>query len=277
MCRSFFGLGNKSVLRRILRLPFRLLPGAMTMPIWSGRLRGKKWIVGSSDHGCWLGIYELAEQRLVANTVKPGTVFLDLGANVGFYTLLASSLVQDGGKVFAFEPLPQNIRYLEKHLAINGVRNVRVFQAAVSDRPGQCRFEESSCRATGKIGPAGSLVVESVSLDDLLEREVVPLPDYMKIDVVGAEFAVLSGARRLLTLGRPILFLSTHGAEVHARCLSLLQSLGYLCRPLDPRQAIASCDELVAEKTLASPATAVAAGAGRRSPQAVQEVERSRR
>jgi hypothetical protein len=100
-------------------------------------------------------------------------------------------------------------------------------------------------------------------LDDLLEREVVPLPDYMKIDVEGAEFAVLSRARRLLTLGRPIIFLSTHGAEVHARCVSLLESLGYRCRPLDPQRALASCDELVAEKASAP-------------PQAVQELQEAK-
>jgi hypothetical protein len=57
--------------------------------------------------------------------------------------------------------------------------------------------------------------------------------------------------------------------------LSLLESLGYRCRSLDPKKAVAACDELVAEKTSASPAAAVAAGAGRRCPQAVQEMKGS--
>jgi FkbM family methyltransferase len=246
---SILGLSNQSLAGRILRLPLGLLPGNMTMPIWSGRLRGKKWIVGSSNHGCWLGVYERAEQKLVAKTVRPGTVFFDVGANVGFYTLLASLLVGDNGRVFAFEPLPKNIDYLEKHLALNGAKNVTLLKAAVSDHSGQARFYETSCRATGQISGAGSLPVELVSLDDLFLNGALPLPDYLKIDVEGAEFLVLSGAQHLLDLGRPTIFLSTHGAEVHAQCLSLLESLGYAFHPLYANRDIVSCDELVAAKT----------------------------
>jgi len=80
----------------------------MTVPILQGPLRGKKWIVGSQRHAFWLGGYEPHLQRLIAREVKPGEIFYDVGANVGFYSLLASVLVGPG-KVFAFEQLPANV------------------------------------------------------------------------------------------------------------------------------------------------------------------------
>jgi FkbM family methyltransferase len=218
------------------------------MRVWQGKLRGKKWIVGSSNHGCWLGSYECEKQNLIANTVAPGTVFLDVGANVGFYTLLASSLVQDSGKVFAFEPVPRNVRYLEKHLTMNAVQNVTLFKAAVSDHPGKATFQEGPSNSEGKLSEDGELVVDLVSLDDLFLKGLIPLPDYIKIDVEGAEFSVLRGARHVLTVGRPTIFLATHGDEVRSKCLSMLQSLGYSCRPLSNATDITSCDEFVATR-----------------------------
>lgn len=65
----------------------------MVVPVLQGSLRGRKWIVGSSNHGCWLGSYEWKKQRLFTRTVSSGDVVFDIGAHVGFYTLLASVLV----------------------------------------------------------------------------------------------------------------------------------------------------------------------------------------
>src|SRR5215471_15904440 len=121
---NFSYTNNKSLLGGLLRLPLRLLPRDMTVRILQGELRGKKWIVGSSDHGCWLGSYEFEKQILLTKMIKQNTNFFDIGAHVGFYTLLASYLVKDSGNVFAFEPFPRNIEYLEKHLMANGIQNV---------------------------------------------------------------------------------------------------------------------------------------------------------
>ena len=80
------------------------------------KLKGKKWIVGSSNHGCWLGTYEFAKQRLFSETIREGSIVYDIGAHLGFYALLASVLVGPKGRVVAFEPLTKNICFLEKHL-----------------------------------------------------------------------------------------------------------------------------------------------------------------
>jgi len=245
---DFSGIPYKSLLGRVLRMPLRLIPRNLTVRVCQGALRGKRWVAGSSDHGCWLGSYEFDKQRLVARSVTPGTVFFDIGANVGFYTLLASLLVGDTGRVFAFEPLPRNLGYLDKHLRINGVRNVTVFRAAVSDHSGEAWFSEGRDPSQGKLSSTGTIPIALLSLDDLVTAGTVPLPHCMKIDVEGAEVSVLQGAGRVLTDGSPTVFLATHGSDVHSQSVSLLQSLGYDCRPLDATEDIGACNELVAVK-----------------------------
>jgi predicted methyltransferase len=94
------------------------------MPILQGKLRGKKWSVGSCSHGCWLGRYEYKKRIIFENTVRQGNTVLDIGAYVGFYTVLASILVGPTGKVHAFEPLPRNLEYIKEHLRLNNITNV---------------------------------------------------------------------------------------------------------------------------------------------------------
>ena len=245
---NFSRVNHRNWLGKLLRLPLRLLPGSVVMPIWQGKLRRKKWIVGSFNHGCWLGSYEFAKQQRMVDIVKPGNVFFDVGAHVGFYTLLASSLVGETGKVFAFEPLPRNLGYLEKHLQLNAVANTTLFKAAVSDSSGELRFQEGAGHSMGQIHAEGTLVVPCVSLDDLYARKAIPLPDIVKIDVERAEASVLRGAENILRHSRPTIFLATHGAEVHAECLAILGSFGYACSALEENQTLESCDEVIAVK-----------------------------
>src|SRR5512139_3781902 len=96
---NFSGISNHSVVGKALRFPLRLIPDDATLPILQGRLRGKRWISGSCNHGCWLGSYEYHKRVLFERTITPGSVVFDLGAHVGFYTLLASVLVGHAGRV----------------------------------------------------------------------------------------------------------------------------------------------------------------------------------
>lgn len=132
------GISDNSLVGRILRFPLRFIPPQMVLPVMQGRLKGKKWIVWSSNHGCWLGSYEHAKRILFEETITEGSVVFDVGAHVGFYSLLASVLVGPRGSVFAFEPLQRNLFYLKQHLRLNDIENVTVIEAAVSDRGGWC-------------------------------------------------------------------------------------------------------------------------------------------
>src|SRR5437868_6376075 len=107
---------RRSLLSKVVRLPLRLVPKGKAMPVLTGELRGSKWIAGAASHRCWIGTYEKEVQAVFTSKVRSGDVVYDLGANAGFYTLLASRLVGDDGHVYAFEPNPENLHYLNEHV-----------------------------------------------------------------------------------------------------------------------------------------------------------------
>jgi FkbM family methyltransferase len=217
---------------RILRYPLRLLPPTLAIPIVTGRLRGKRWIVGSSLHRCWMGVYESEKQQSITRTVQPNTVFYDVGANVGFYTLLGSLLV-GAGKVFAFEPLLHNLKYLRQHLALNHIQNVEVLEVAVSDENGAALFEVEATGSMGHLSHGGTVKVQTAAIDSLLEQGKILPPDYIKMDIEGAELAALRGAQRCIQQYRPQICLATHGREMHSQCCRLLERWGFECQILE--------------------------------------------
>jgi FkbM family methyltransferase len=190
-------LARMKLLSRLLRMPLRLMPPGRVVRIVSGELRGWKWISGSATHGCWLGHYESEAQAIFLANIRPGDVVFDIGANVGFYTLLASKLAAHGS-VVAFEPLPRNLALLERHLRLNEVCNVRVLPIAVSSQSGTARFAAAHNPAMGGLTDSGDLEVTTASLDALIANGAIPRPSFLKIDVEGAEHDVLTGAAKLL-------------------------------------------------------------------------------
>lgn len=222
---NFSGITNQNILGKILRSPLRLIPPKTVLPILQGKLRGKKWIVGSGQHGAWLGSYEYEKQLLFQQIVQEGNVVYDLGANSGFYTVLASALVGNLGKVVSFEPHPRNLVFLREHLRLNLVQNVTVIDAAVSDRSGFIQF--SGDGFIGHISEQGELRVKTVSLDELIDTNQIPPPDFIKIDIEGAEMLALQGAKSMLNKLHPTILLATHGSEVHKDCCQFLNALGY--------------------------------------------------
>lgn len=219
-----------SFVGRTLRLPLRFIPAGMVIPILSGPLRGYRWIVGSSIHGCWLGTYEQSKQKAVARALRSEMVFFDIGANVGFYSLLAAA---KGCRVFAFEPSRRNLEYLYRHVEINHFDSVRVLAAAVGDHMGTALFSDGEDPSTGSLSASG-YEVKLISIDT-----VPQVPDVIKIDVEGAEYFVLKGGERVITSAMPMIFLATHGAEVHQRCCDLLSKWGYRLQ-IDGDEVIAS-------------------------------------
>lgn len=205
----------------------------MRLPIIAGRLRGCWWLPASRGKVLRIlnGTYEGEQTRLFEQLLRPGGTVLDVGAHVGYYTLLASVLVGGSGRVHAFEPNPRNADFLRRHVRINRLRNVTVQQAAVSDRAATARFDFGSGSGTGHLADAGALEVLTLRLDDYCAEHGLA-PTAVKIDVEGAEMSVLAGAAGTLARHRPTIFLSTHGPEVHAASLGFLRGLGYRLRPI---------------------------------------------
>ncbi len=210
-----------------------------------GTLRGRRWIVGSSNHGCWLGSYERDQQILLKKYLGEGDVIFDVGAHVGFYTLLGSVLVRDSGQVVSFEPVPNNLMYLKKHLQINSVSNVTIVEAAVSDRDGLGHLSSGPSSSMWHLDAQGELDVQTVSLDELVLNATIPPPNVIKMDIEGAEILALNGSAKVVSEFHPIFVLSTHGLDVHQRCCRFLESAGYRLFPIG-QTSLDKCRELFA-------------------------------
>jgi FkbM family methyltransferase len=207
--------------------------GTLYLPILAGRLKGKKWALSAGGKVLRLmfSTYEPEQTRLFEQHVRPGSIFLDVGAHAGYYTLLSAVLAGTSGRIFSFEPNPRNYLSLERNIRINGLQNVTAIESAVSNANGYCFFETGTGSGTGHLAESGTSRVRTIRLDDFARDHDIR-PDFIKIDVEGAELMVLEGARGLLADARPVLFLSTHGADVHRKCLDYLGALGYTMEPI---------------------------------------------
>lgn len=213
-------------LGRALRVPLRLVPAHVAVPILSGPLAGRRWLTGAAPHGCWIGTYERELQQLVVRTVRPGQVVWDVGANVGFFTLLAATLAGPQGRVVAIEPLPRNLGLLRRHLALNRIGNVSIVPQAVADAPGTARFDAGPSPSMGLLRASGGTEVRVTTIDELVAGGMPP-PHVVKMDIEGAESRAIAGAAQTLRRHRPVLLLSAHGWAQHEACTAALRELGY--------------------------------------------------
>lgn len=176
----------------------RLIPGTMALPFVQGTsLLMSRGMTGAT--GNWYcGLHEFAEMGFVLHLLRPGDHFLDVGANVGSYTVLAGGAV--GARVTAVEPVPATFAALLRNVALNGLgERVRSCQAGLSGETGTLRFSSdldtmNHVLAEGEVCP--SVEVPVFRLDDLVGSDV---PTLIKMDVEGHELAVLRGAHATLT------------------------------------------------------------------------------
>ena len=156
------------------------------------------------------GVLDLPLTSLLAKVLKRGMNVVDVGANLGYYTLLTSEIVGDTGVVYAFEPESYNFRLLCKSVGENNLPNVQVYQLALSDRQGKVKLykgdasqpqEHSITVDWGK----GSEEVVSTTLDEFWESAGMPQINLVKIHVVGDDPLVLKGARKVINEMKPML------------------------------------------------------------------------
>ncbi len=214
------------------------------MWVLSGPLCGMRWIKGSYVNGCWLGTYERDKAMRFVASLQRDMVVWDVGANVGYYSLIAARH-SPAGQVVAFEPVPRNLRYLRRHISLNQVR-VEVVGAALGTEDGHASFSCGSTVGSGHLleqpvaDDAGTIQVDVRGPASLL-AEGVPAPDVVKMDIEGAEASVLPALLEQLE-ATPVVFLALHGPEARASCRSTLDRYGYSVEPID-RQSLAEADE----------------------------------
>ena len=176
--------------------------------------------------------------------VRPGATVLDVGANVGAYTLLFARWVGANGRVVAFEPAPEAAAGLRRHLELNALSStVDVQQCAVSGSVGTARFACTEANGANAIvvgpGSTDTIEVATVTLDAFCSRNRI-VPDVIKIDVEGAELDVLRGARQVLAFGGLQVFLELHPSSWPARGIGEqairdeLASQRFVAEPLAP-------------------------------------------
>jgi FkbM family methyltransferase len=196
--------------------------------------------------------YENSAVGFFRRWIRPGDVALDVGAHVGLFTLLAASLVGEGGRVHAFEPVPDNFERLARNVALNGLTNTHVNRLAVFDHEGEVGLGLSKGKVAGETtgdftvgGQVATVTASSVTLDAYLERfETGPLR-LVKIDVEGSEPSVLIGMARTLSEAPPAAIVFEHNARMllaqgnnPTAAFEQLRSHGYRIHRLGPSGAL---------------------------------------
>ena len=148
--------------------------------------------------------HEMDEVHYFQNTIKDGAICLDVGANIGYFSMLFSQLSGARGKVYAFEPLKRNFLAIELAAEVNHFNNISVFQGVASNVEGFLSItipegDGAYARITNRGQDELTVAVPSISLDSFVIKNSISKIDAIKIDVEGAELLVLQGAERVLS------------------------------------------------------------------------------
>jgi FkbM family methyltransferase len=195
------------------------------------------------------GYFEATELEFLLDVLKPGMIFVDVGANVGFYSIPAAKKVEHG-TVFAFEPCAWTYRTLLENVKINKLTNIQAVNSALADRKGQATLQvnvrgKDGLNTLGRPTHVDCEVVATervqvTSLDDFMLEQSISSVDAMKIDVEGAELFVLKGATNLLRQpNAPLILYESHslskGFNYHpVEQMWFLEKLGYSLYVIDP-------------------------------------------
>jgi FkbM family methyltransferase len=242
--RSFY---RWAPLARLIRGSLNLAApqGLTTIEVAGGALAGKRLSLNlQEEKDYWLGTYEPELQQAINELVKPGMVAYDVGANIGYITILLAQAVGEAGRVISFEALPGNVERLLANLALNKLESqVQVEAAAVVDRSRQVEFLAGPSGGMGKAqGSAGrqnvhysqTLQVPGLSLDEYVCQSSHPMPQVIKIDIEGGEVLALPGMRGLLREAKPLILMELHGAEAAQLCWEELAQAGYQVSRMAP-------------------------------------------
>lgn len=170
----------------------------------------------------WLGTYEPMLQRAIRDFVRPGMTVYDVGAHIGYWSLCFSRTVGSVGRVFSFEPLPQNFLRFQMNIGLNGLQSIVCAMAlAASDENGVARFQVHTGSSMGKLtGVHGrdstclaEIVVSTQRLDAFVYDDYHPPPALIKMDIEGGELKAIPGMECILEEARPICLWELHGPE----------------------------------------------------------------
>ncbi len=203
-----------------------------TVTIRFGPLKGYRYTI--TDNSGWAPIYggwEPEAQKLYSTLISVGETVYDLGANTGIHSLLFSKLVGSNGKVFAFEPLQENLLEIESLKQLNLVTNIYLIDQAIGDKSGNFSFKVGRHNKQGSligIGcEAGSTVTVVVTTLDCLIDGGLALPDLIKVDIEGSEGDALDGFSKSIVKSYPSFAIDLHTPQQDVRVGEFLKGYGY--------------------------------------------------
>ena len=212
----------------------------------NGVAKGLKFNTGESCPELALGTYEVPIQNIFAQHLKVGDVFYDIGANVGFFTVIAAKLVGDRGKVYAFEPGKNNAASVRHNAQLNNFNQIEVIEKAVSHTSGKgqlllAQYSGGHALATADAPPdlAGEITVDLVSIDDLIAQNQIAPPNFVKVDVEGAELDVLKGMTETIKNYQPTIIYEVDDGDRAAyerkyqELANFFESLNYQVTPIE--------------------------------------------
>lgn len=233
LVRALTRLGNRRLRRlraRAVRLPplhplLRLVEsGAVTVPAGRGaglRFYRRHLRIDHAHLGSIVyGLLEIPVQEAMVRHLPAGGVLYDVGANLGFFSLLGARLAGPEGQVYAFEPVPETAAAVRDHAQLNGLATVQVISQAAAAAAGRGQLQLVDDRSWSKLEAYGEhpatervIPVELVAIDDLVSSGRLPPPTLVKIDVEGGELEVLRGMTATLAQHRPAVICELHGTQ----------------------------------------------------------------
>jgi len=229
--------------------------GLSVIEVAAGLIKGYQVQLNlKAEKSRWLGTYEPELQSALSEFLKPGMTVYDVGANIGYVSLMMAHQSGVTGKVFAFEALPANIERIQKNVALNKLSNVTIISGAVLDKSGSVTFYVHDSVGMGKAAGSagrreeqykGEITVPGLSLDEFVYTQGNPVPDAVKMDIEGGEVLALPGMRRILREAHPLMFLELHGPESEKVAWEELTAAGYTLYSMESGYpVIASPDKL---------------------------------
>jgi FkbM family methyltransferase len=195
--------------------------------------------------GYFLGTTEPLEQDALATHLASGGCLDDVGANLGFFCILAGRIAGSSGQIYAFEPHPRYAARIAQNAERNRFKNIEVIPAAVADHAGRMslRVEGVPCPHLEETVSAASehcIEVDVVTIDALVATRRLRPPTYVIIDAEGTELKVLAGMRETIRAHRPVIMVKVHwlGQAFEEYVDRHLRPLGYVLTNLDARQAV---------------------------------------
>jgi len=199
--------------------------------------------------------FEPLETQWVKNLISTGDIVLDIGANIGYYSLLFSSLVGEKGQVYAFEPESSNYKLLEKNLQLNNITNVKTFQKGVSDKNATgilylCEDNKGMHRAYPSLLCGDGVDIDLVRLDSFFEQNAIQF-NFIKMDIEGYEYLALKGMQKLIKNSQKLNLLMEFSPSSMVecghdpiKCIELLENYSFTIYALGEELSLININEL---------------------------------